>query len=139
MWQADGVTERPVPAESAADDPQSEIDALVQEWLTVPEVAERLGVRLSDVRRMVDDRELLALRRGPSNAVHVPARFVTDEGPLATLRGTATVLSDGGMGDAEIIRWLFTPDDSLTGGSAIGALLAGQRAEVRRRAMEQAF
>ena len=31
---------------------------------TLPDVAERLGVRLGDVRRMLEERQLVAVRRG---------------------------------------------------------------------------
>jgi hypothetical protein len=44
------------------------------------------------------------------------------------------------MSDAQILRWLFTPDDSLpVKGSPMDALLAGFKTEVRRRAMEAAY
>ena len=43
----------------------------------------------------------------------MPAGFVDDEGPLHALKGTFTVLADGGMSDTEILRWLHTPDDTL--------------------------
>jgi hypothetical protein len=89
---------------------------------------------------MLADRELLALRVGPNKALQVPARFVTDEGPLPELRGTFTVLADGGLSDEESLRWLHTPDPTLpVEGAPIDALLAGFKTEVRRRAMELAF
>ena len=53
--------------------------------------------------------------------VTVPARFL-DETALPHLKGTFTVLADGGMRDEEILRWLFTPDDD-----AAGAGLADRR------------
>jgi len=34
----------------------------------------------------------------------VPAGFVGEEGPLHALKGTFTVLADGGMSDIEILR-----------------------------------
>ena len=44
------------------------------------------------------------------------------------------------MSDAEIIGWLFAPDDTLpVPGAAIDALRAGFKTEVRRRAMETAL
>ncbi len=107
-------------------------------WLTVPDLAERLGVRLADVRRLIEDRELLAARVGDRAVLAVPSAFLDEEGPLAALKGTFTVLADGGMKDAEIIGWLFQ-EAPLTGGSAIAALRAGRRAEVRRLAMETAW
>ena len=115
------------------------IETLVPAWLTVPDIAQRLGVPLSAVRRMIEDRELLALRVGERRILSVPERFV-DEAVLRHLRGTFTVLADGGMDDEEILRWLFTPDQTLPGaGTPVDALAAGYKTEIRRRAMEQAF
>ncbi|MFC6241400.1 Rv2175c family DNA-binding protein [Knoellia sp. GCM10027112] len=115
------------------------LEELVGEWLTVPDVAERLGVPLATVRRMIEDRELLAARLGERRIVHVPARFL-DERALPHLKGTFTVLGDGGMHDDEILRWLFTPDATLpVVGAPIDALASGFKTEVRRRAMETAI
>jgi len=120
----------------AAEQP---IEALVPSWLTVPDIAERLRLPLSAVRRMIEDRELLALRIGERRVVSVPEQFL-DEAVLRHLRGTFTVLADGGMDDDEIVRWLFTPDQTLpVAGTPVDALAAGFKTEVRRRAMEQAF
>ncbi|MGL5860191.1 MAG: Rv2175c family DNA-binding protein [Phycicoccus sp.] len=56
------------------------------------------------------------------------------------MRGTFTVLADGGMDDISIIRWLFTDDDTLpVPGGPLDAIRAGHTTEVRRRAMEQAL
>ncbi|GAA5162005.1 Rv2175c family DNA-binding protein [Ornithinimicrobium tianjinense] len=109
------------------------------QWLAVPDIMERTGARLTDVRRWLHDRELIGQRRGPNNAVMVPATFLVEDGPLPSLRGTVSVLADNGLTDEEIIGWLHAADDSLTGGSAIESLRAGQKTEVRRRAQEQAF
>ncbi|WP_228255234.1 Rv2175c family DNA-binding protein [Ornithinimicrobium avium] len=109
------------------------------EWLTVPEIMERTGAPLQAVKRWLQDRELVGVRRGPNRAVMVPAGFLLDDGPLPALRGTLTVLSDGGFSDAEIIAWLHEPDETLIGGSAIASLRTGSKTEVRRRAQERAF
>lgn len=115
------------------------LDALVGDWLTVPDLCERLGLSPSGVRRLIEERELVAVRRGERSVLSVPAAFVDAAGPLAALKGTITVLSDIGFDDAEIIEWLFTPDPSLPGGGshAIDAIRAGFKTEVRRRAMEE--
>ncbi|WP_308279548.1 Rv2175c family DNA-binding protein [Phycicoccus mangrovi] len=129
------MSETPSTPGSAPD-----LDALVPVWLTVPDLVERLGRRLSDVRTLLEERELIAVRRGERNVVSVPAGFVDDDGPLPALRGTFTVLADGGMDDAEIIRWLHTPDETLpVPGTPLDAIRAGFKTEVRRRAMEEAF
>jgi hypothetical protein len=127
--------------ESFPDAPDDDdLEQLVGEWLTVPDLGERLGLRLSDVRQLLADRRLLGIRIGPRNVMSVPSRFVGEAGPLAELPGTFTVLGDSRMTDTEILRWLFTPDPTLpVPGAPIDALLAGFKTEVRRRAMEAAF
>nr|WP_238338119.1 Rv2175c family DNA-binding protein [Pedococcus badiiscoriae] len=107
--------------------------------MTVPDIAERLGIPLSSVRKLIEDRELLSARIGERRVVAVPAQFL-DEDVFRHLRGTFTVLADGGLTDAEILRWMFTPDETLRiGGTPVDNLAAGFKTEVRRRAMEQAF
>lgn len=121
-------------------DQDDDLEQLVGEWLTVPDIGELTGLRLSDVRQMIEDRQVLGLRIGPRNVMSVPSRFFNEEGPLPELPGTFTVLGDGRMTDAQILRWLFTPDESLpVQGAPIDALLAGFKTEVRRRAMEAAY
>lgn len=109
------------------------------QWLAVPDIMERTGARLTDVKRWLAERELIGRRRGPNKALMVPATFLVDDGPLPALRGTVSVLSDNGLRDDEIIEWLHAPDDTLAGGSAIASLRTGNKTEVRRRAQEQAF
>ncbi len=118
-----------------------DVAALVQEWLPLPDVAERLGCSVTVVRRLVEDGELIALRVGERSILSVPAAFLADGAPMPALKGTFTVLDDGGMDDVEKIRWLFTPDDTLPtgGGTPVDAIRAGFKKEVRRRAMELAF
>ena len=133
-----------IPQDATAQDgpavPGGDLEALVGSWLTVPDIAERLGLPLASVRRLIEDRELLSHRIGERRVVAVPAGFVDDEGPLHALKGTFTVLADGGMSDIEILRWLHTPDDTLpVPGAPIDAIHAGFKTEVRRRAMEEAF
>ncbi|QIM22982.1 helix-turn-helix domain-containing protein [Phycicoccus sp. HDW14] len=124
----------------SAPDTTPDLTSLVPDWLTVPDLAERLGLRLSDVRTLIEDRELLALRIGERRVLAVPAGFVDDDGPLPALRGTFTVLADGGMNDEEVVRWLHTPDDTLpVAGTPLDAIRAGFKTEVRKRAMEEAF
>jgi hypothetical protein len=115
-----------------------ELEDLVGPWLAVPEVAERLGTDVGRVRRMLQDRDLIAARRGDRRAPHVPASLVDGGRPLPDLRGTLTVLSDAGYSDEEALRWLYTPEDTLPG-TPVEALRAGRRAEVRRRAQALGF
>lgn len=109
-------------------------------WLALPDIAERLGISVTAVRRFLEDGELLASRRGERSVLRVPAAFIDDEGPLPALKGTFTVLADAGMNSEEIIDWLFEPDATLpVPGGPIDAIRAGFKTEVRRRAMETAF
>lgn len=108
-------------------------------WLAVPDIMELTGASLAQVKTWLQDREIIGARRGPNRAVYVPADFLTEEGPVPMLKGTVTVLSDGGYRDEEIIAWLHEADDTLPGGSPIGSLRAGSKTEVRRRAQEMAL
>ena len=105
-------------------------------WLTVPDLAERLSLTPSRVRRLVEDKALPAIRR--DGILSVPEVFLDEEGPLPELRGTAILLADNGYSDDEAMRWLLEPDDSL-GAAPIDALRAGRKAEVRRVAQALAF
>lgn len=115
----------------------AEVDALVGDWLSLPEVAERLGTDVSRVRRLVDDHDLLALRRGRPRVLSVPAALVDPE-PLPALAGTVSVLADSGYRDLEALRWLFTHDDALAD-TPVGQLRKGHKTEIRRRAQALAF
>jgi excisionase family DNA binding protein len=139
-------TKHPAPTGKAGDAADAEdtghpdLEALVGEWLTVPDLAQRLGVALSSARRLIADRELVATRIGERRVIAVPAKFVDESGPRPELKGTFTVLADGGMSDEEIIAWLFTADATLpVEGAPIDALRAGHKTEIRRRAQELAF
>lgn len=137
---APAAPDGPAAPDAGALDDAAPLDALVGAWLSVPEAAQLQGLSLSAVRGQLKDRELVAVRRGPNRAVSIPADVVTADGPHPQLRGTVIVLADGGMDDEEIVRWLFTPDPTLPeGASPMRCLIAGQKSEIRRRAMETAF
>ena len=120
-------------------DAGADLESLVGEWLTVPDVADRLRIRLADARTLLEDRQLLGARVGPRRILKVPAAFLGEEGPLPALKGTFTVLADSGLDDAEVLEWLFTPDSTLpVEGAPIDSLRAGHKTEIRRRAMELA-
>lgn len=115
-----------------------DLDELVDEWLTLPDVAEQLGLDVGKVRRLIQDRALVAVRRGERNVLSVPAALLRDGEPLPELRGTLTVLADAGYSDVDALFWLFTPDDSLPG-TPVEALRAGHKTEIRRRAQALAL
>ena len=102
---------------------------LETDWLTLPELVETLGEPLGRVRRLLDDQHLIGSRRDGS--LKVPALFIVDGHPLASLRGTVIVLHDAGFTDDEAIDWLLTSEDSI-GHAPIESLRAGRKSEVRR-------
>jgi hypothetical protein len=106
-----------------------------REWLTVPDLVDLLGLTVSRVRRLIEDRRLLAVRL--DGVLKVPAVFLRDGEPLSELRGTIMVLGDNGFTDEEAMEWLLTEEPSLSA-APVDALLAGRKAEVRRVAQATA-
>lgn len=123
------------------------LENLVPHWLTVPDIAERLGLDAGKVRRLVEENWLVGVRRGDRNIFVVPADFLVARTPapgaegadgaswavLSSLRGTVTLLLDAGLDETEIIEWIFSPSAEL-GSTPIEALRAGHKAPVRRAA-----
>lgn len=106
------------------------------ETINLPVVSERLGIAVTRVHDMLREGALLAVRR--AGVVSVPEVFFDDDGVVRFLPGLVAVLRDGGYTDEQILRWLFTEDDTLPGRPADA--LRGHRArEVRRRAQAMAF
>lgn len=105
-------------------------------WLTVPDLVKTLGISVSRVRRLIEDRSLLATRI--DGALRVPDLFLRGGEPLPELRGTLILLSDSGFSDEGAMNWLLSEDESL-GTAPIDALLAGRKAEVRRVAQALAI
>jgi len=116
----------------------TDVDELVGTWLTLPDAAEQLGVETSRVRRLIDEGQLVAVRRGDPVVRSVPAAMIMDGEIAPHLAGTITVLRDAGFSDEELLEWLFTADETLPG-RPIDQLRQGQRGEVRRRAQALAF
>jgi hypothetical protein len=116
---------------------QPSADALVTEWLSLPEVATRLDLPVSRVKQLLRDRKLLAVTR-PGGDRAVPAAFLDGDQVVKGLSGTLTVLFDCGFADEEALRWLFTADATLPG-TPIDALCAHRGTEVNRRAQALAF
>lgn len=120
---------------ATADGPQGE-DAI--EWWSIPEVAEALGIRDRDVRSLISDRTLVAVRH-EGRAPQVPAELlVAEDGGrhvvVPGLRGTVIQLADAGYSDDEIVAWLLRPNDEL--GSTPAAALAALRTHAVRRAAQ---
>jgi Rv2175c C-terminal domain of unknown function len=115
----------------------------------LPAVAQLMGIPVTKVHHQLRERHLVAVRR--AGTVVVPKVFFDDTGHLVkSLPGLLVVLHDGGYTDTEIMRWLFTPDPSLTirrDGSTeevanarpVDALHSHQAREVVRRAQAMAY
>ena len=120
-----------------------------EDVLDLPHVAQMLGIPVTKVQQHLRDGHLVGVRR--DGAVVVPKVFFDDTGQVVKpLQGLLVVLHDGGYRDTEIVRWLFTPDPSLTirrdGSSAgqdnarpVDALHSHQAREVLRRAQAMAY
>src|SRR5262249_61863191 len=106
------------------------------QWLPRPAVAERLSVPVTGVHQMIRDNALIAVRR--DGVLRVPAELVTGDAVRKHLPGVLTLLHDAGYSDEEVLRWLYTADDTLPGTPAVA--LSGTRAtEVKRRAQALGF
>jgi hypothetical protein len=112
-------------------------DALVGQWLSLPEVAGQLGIPAGRVKQLLRDRKLLAVTR-PNGTLSVPAAFLDGPQVLKGLCGTFTLLFDCGFDELDALRWLFTEDESLPG-TPIDALVRHRGTEVNRRAQAMAF
>jgi hypothetical protein len=112
-------------------------------------VADLLGVPVSKVHQQLREGHLVAVRR--AGTVVVPQAFFTNTGQVAqSLTGLLTILHDNGYPETEIVRWLFTPDPSLTvtrdgsrdalsNARPVDALHAHQAREIVRRAQAMAY
>ncbi|MEY4618138.1 MAG: hypothetical protein RL101_324, partial [Actinomycetota bacterium] len=105
--------------------------ANVSDWLTVPEAAERLGVPLGRVRRLIEDHHLFSIKR--DGVQYLPSETIVGNEPLASLHGTIVVLLDAGFTIESAIEWLYTPNDILNS-TPMAALVAGKKSEIRRLA-----
>ena len=115
----------------------------------VRRVADLLGVPVTKVHQHLREGHLIAVRRGRD--VVIPQIFFTDSGGVVkNLAGLLVVLHDGGYRTTEIVRWLFTPDPSLTvtrdgareaisNARPVDALRGHQAREVLRRAQAMAY
>ncbi|MFV0425744.1 MAG: Rv2175c family DNA-binding protein [Beutenbergiaceae bacterium] len=112
-------------------------------WLSIPEAAQALGVRDRDIRSMVAEQTLLALRIG-GGGPQIPASLLVPDPEsdrfqvVPGLRGTVIQLLDAGFSDVEIVRWLLRPNDELDATPA-QALAQLRTHAVRRSAQALAF
>jgi hypothetical protein len=112
-------------------------DTLVGEWLTLPDVADQIGIPIGRVKQLLRDRKLLAVKR-PEGTLAVPAAFLDGKQVVKGLGGTLTLLFDCGFDEPDALRWLFTADETLPG-TPIDAIVKRRATEVNRRAPALAF
>jgi hypothetical protein len=115
-----------------------ETDTLVGTWLSLNDVAARLGISPVRVKQLLRERKLLSVNR-PDGKKAVPAAFLDGDQVVKGLPGTLTVLFDCGFDEQEALRWLFTADETLPGGTPIKAIGQNRSTEVNRRAQALAF
>ncbi len=114
----------------------SGVSVTPEAWLDYSEVADIMGVSPGRVRRLVEDRILLA--KVVDGVKKVPSLFLRDGVPLPEIRGTATVLIDGGMSGPDALDWILSVHEVL-GIAPIDAMLQGRKTEVRRLAQAEAL
>lgn len=106
--------------------------------LTLPEVADRLGIVVTKVMDLVSEHRLIIVRR--DGVRYIPEAFLSTkkESTNRFIPGVIALLADGGYSDEEILRFLFTSDETLPG-RPIDALHGQLAREVMRRAQAMAF
>lgn len=104
-------------------------------WLDYNEVAEKLGVSSGKVRQLVQERSLLSRRR--DGVWQVPEALLDDK-VMGDVKGTATVLVDGGFTADEALTWLLRDENAL-GATPLEAIRQGRKTEVRRLAQSLAL
>lgn len=105
--------------------------------LTLPEAADALGVPITTVHQSLRDGALVAVP-GRGGVRCVPSEFILDGAIVKSLPAVITLLRDAKYADAEIVDWLYRPDDSLPG-TPILALRENRGTEVKRRAQAAGF
>jgi hypothetical protein len=116
----------------------TDLDGLIDDWLTLPALAERTGLPLSKLRQMVREGALVTIARGSPPVASVPAALVHEGRLVKGLAGALTVLRDAGFSDEEALRWLLSEDPAL-GARPVDSMAAGRDTAVKRRAQALAF
>lgn len=114
------------------------LTALTTEWLSLPELAERVATPLPKIKQLVREGKLVTVPHGRPAVASVPAEFVHDGELIKGLAGTLTVLRDAGYRPEEAVRWLLSEDPVLSG-RPVEAMAAGRHTAVKRRAQVLAF
>jgi hypothetical protein len=115
-----------------------ELDELTGRWLTLPDLADELGIPIGKVRQLLREGRLAVVERGRPPVKYVPAEFVSDGQLVKGLSGALTVLRDAGYDDVQAVRWLLTEDEAIPG-RPVDAMAQGRHTAVKRRAQVLAF
>lgn len=132
------VSGAPNPAEPDQRTDEIDLVDLVGDWLDWAGAAAVLGVSASRVGQLIKEHQLAAVVPRPGEGSRVPAALLADGLIVKGVPGVLTVLHDGGYDNAQALRWLFTPDETLPG-RPIDALRENRGSEVKRRAQAMAF
>jgi hypothetical protein len=124
----------PVDSTETPDD----LNELIGEWIDWSQASDELHVSVSKVRQLIREHQLAAAVPAPGAGQKIPAELLMDGAIVKGVPGVCTVLHDTGYDDREILRWLFTADDTLPG-RPIDALRENRGSEVKRRAQAMGF
>jgi uncharacterized protein len=124
----------PVESTETPDD----LSALITDWFDWSQASDELHVSVSKVRQLIREHQLAAAVPTPGAGQQIPAELLMDGEIVKGVSGVCTVLHDTGFADREILRWLFTADDTLPG-RPIDALRENRGSEVKRRAQAMGF
>lgn len=115
-----------------------ELVELSAEWLTIGDLAVRLGQRPSRIKDLIRERKLVVVEVGDPPRPSVPTEFVQDGELIKGLSGALTVLADAGYSPEQAIAWLLTENDLLPG-RPVDYMAAGRHTAVKRLALTLAF
>lgn len=117
--------------------PETDLAALVPDWIDWSDAAKLLGVSVNKVRTMIREHELAAAVPSEGAGQRIPAELIQDGLVVKGVPGLLTMFHDAGWDDREAIEWIFT--DLELPGRPIDALRENRGSEVKRRAQALAF
>ncbi len=104
--------------------------------LSADEVAARMGIGPTGVRDLVKAGHLLSVPT--ADGPRIPAEQLDGAALVKHLVPVLTQLRDAGYTNAEALRWLTTPDETLPG-TPLQALHENRATEIKRRAQALGF
>lgn len=104
--------------------------------LSIPDVAERIGVSVTRVHALLQEGKLIAVER--DNVPQIPEQLLDRTEVNRFTPGVLALLADGGYSREEILSWLYEEDETLPG-RPVDALHGHLAREVMRRAQAMAL